>query len=186
MRVVLTGASGQLGAYVRARLIGEGHSVTSWSGGRIVEGMSSVDLTDVVATARALAEADPEVIMHTAAISTADEVRRDPSRGRAVNVEGTARLAEWCRRHGRRLVYTSTDLVFGGSRAWNREDDPAEPVLMYGRTKFDGESPVLSVAGGLVARLFSRPADGAKFHPAGCLMSILGAAALLLAWKMMH
>jgi uncharacterized membrane protein YeaQ/YmgE (transglycosylase-associated protein family) len=43
-----------------------------------------------------------------------------------------------------------------------------------------------SIAGGLVARVFSRPSAGAKFHPAGCLMSILGAAALLWVWKLMH
>jgi dTDP-4-dehydrorhamnose reductase len=51
------------------------------------------------------------------------------------------------------LVYTSTDLVFDGSRAWNREDDPAEPVLAYGRSKRAAEPAVLAVPGGLVARL---------------------------------
>ena len=54
-------------------------------------------LTDAGATDRALAEADPEVIVHAAAISRADVVFRDPDRGRAVNVGATARLADWCR-----------------------------------------------------------------------------------------
>jgi uncharacterized membrane protein YeaQ/YmgE (transglycosylase-associated protein family) len=39
-----------------------------------------------------------------------------------------------------------------------------------------------SVVGGLVARLFSKPADGALFHPAGIFMSIIGALVLLYAW----
>ena len=43
-----------------------------------------------------------------------------------------------------------------------------------------------SIAGGFLARLFSRPADGAIFHPAGFFLSILGAIGLLVAWKMMH
>ena len=49
---------------------------------------------------------------------------------------------------GRRLVYTSTDLVFDGSRAWSRERTRAEPVLAYGRTKRDAEPSVLAVPQG--------------------------------------
>ena len=43
-----------------------------------------------------------------------------------------------------------------------------------------------SIAGGLVARLFNRPADGAMFHPAGFFLSLVGAVVLLVVWKMMH
>ncbi len=100
-----------------------------------------------------LAESDPEVIVHAAAISRAETVLRDPERGRAVNVGGTARLADWCAQHERRLVYISTDLVFDGSRPWNREDDPAEPIGVYGRTKRDAEPAVLATPRGLVARI---------------------------------
>ena len=115
--------------------------------------MTPVDLADPGAIDRALAEADPEVILHAGAVSSADEVRQDPARARVVNVAGTARLAAWCARHGRRLIYTSTDLVFDGSKSWYREEDEAQPVLEYGRTKREAEAPVLDVAGGLVVRL---------------------------------
>jgi uncharacterized membrane protein YeaQ/YmgE (transglycosylase-associated protein family) len=43
-----------------------------------------------------------------------------------------------------------------------------------------------SIVGGLVARLFNRPADGAMFHPAGFFLSLVGAVVLLVVWKMMH
>jgi len=43
-----------------------------------------------------------------------------------------------------------------------------------------------SIAGGLVARLFSKPEVGAKFHPAGFFLSLVGAIVLLVAWKMMQ
>jgi dTDP-4-dehydrorhamnose reductase len=112
-----------------------------------------VELTDPEATDRALRASDPEVVVHAAAVSSAEAVRRDPGRGWAVNVSATERLAAWCAGNGRRLVYTSTDLVFDGSRAWNREDDPAEPVLAYGRTKRAAEPAVLAVPRGLVARV---------------------------------
>jgi dTDP-4-dehydrorhamnose reductase len=112
-----------------------------------------VDLADPGMIMHALATADPELILHVAAVSRADEVRRDPARGHAVNVEGTRCLAQWCAAHGRRLVYTSTDLVFSGARAWNREYDPAEPVLEYGRTKRAAEAAVLAIPRGVVVRL---------------------------------
>ena len=43
-----------------------------------------------------------------------------------------------------------------------------------------------SIAGGLVARLFNRPVDGAMFHRAGFFLSLVGAVVLLGVWKMMH
>ncbi|WP_406693725.1 SDR family oxidoreductase [Singulisphaera sp. Ch08] len=157
MRVVLTGASGQLGSTLLFHLVGAGHEVWAWSGseqgtrGPIT--LRAVDLTEDQAVARGLSEVDPEVVIHAAAISSAEAVRRDPVRGRAVNTEATARLAAWCAEHGRRLVYTSTDLVFDGSKAWYREDDQAEPILAYGRTKHDAEPAVLAVPRGVVARM---------------------------------
>ena len=54
-----------------------------------------------------------------------DGVHEDRAEGlgrRLVYVRG-----QWCTQHGRRLVFTSTDLVFDGSKAWNREEDPARP-----------------------------------------------------------
>src|SRR5262249_2317853 len=62
-------------------------------------------------------------------------------------------LAAWAIKHDRRLLFTSSDLVFDGSKSWYREDDPAEPVLEYGRTKRSAEPAVLAVPRGLVARL---------------------------------
>src|SRR5262249_26995779 len=93
MRVVLTGASGQRGAYLIEALRAGGHDVSAWSwtgqGRRGDVELRPVDLTDRSATATALAEADPEVVLHAAAISASDAVRRDPGRGWAVNVAAT-------------------------------------------------------------------------------------------------
>jgi dTDP-4-dehydrorhamnose reductase len=153
MRVVLTGASGQLGAYLRKHLLAEGHDLSAWSGSHTGEGLSAVDLDDPQAIDDALRRARPDLIIHAAAIATIEGVRLDPARGRAVNVSATEQLAEWSEREGARLVFTSTDLVFNGSKAWNREDDPVLPLMAYGRTKADAERAVLAVPRGLVARL---------------------------------
>ena len=93
------------------------------------------------------------MIIHAAAISGAEDVRKNPRQAWAVNVEATQQLAVWCRDHRRRLVFTSTDMVFDGARGWYREDDPRAPIVEYGRTKAAAEEAVLEVPGGLVARL---------------------------------
>jgi dTDP-4-dehydrorhamnose reductase len=158
MRIVVTGASGQLGSYLLADLLRAGqHVVFPWSRGTVGKRLGAelrpVDLTDEQTVTSALAEADPDVIIHAAAISAADQLRRAPEEGWTVNVQGTRQLAAWCRDRGRRLIFTSTDLVFDGTRGWYREDDEPNPVLAYGRTKAAAEPLVLQVQGGLVARI---------------------------------
>ncbi len=157
MRIVVTGASGRLGSFLVDRLIGGGHEVFAWSGttrgSRGGIALRPVDLTDERATATALEEADPEAVIHAGALSSTETVYREPGRGRAVNIEATRRLAEWAHKHDRRLLFTSTDLVFDGTRSWYRESDPAEPILAYGRTKREAEPFVLAIPRGIVARI---------------------------------
>jgi dTDP-4-dehydrorhamnose reductase len=157
MRIVLTGATGQLGSYLHEELTEAGHRVIAWSrresSERFGVPIHQVELTSEQTVLAALDKAEPNLIIHAAAISAADEVRKDPHKGHAVNVQGTRTLARWCRAHGRRLLLTSTDLVFDGSRSWYREEDDPRPILAYGRTKAEAESAVLDLPGGLVARL---------------------------------
>jgi dTDP-4-dehydrorhamnose reductase len=156
MRILVTGAGGQLGAYVIETLVAERAEFKGWAhSGRATRAgveLTGIDLEgdDLEAS---LDRAMPEAVLHLAAMSRAESVRLDPERGHRVNVEATRRIADWCDRRGCRLVFTSTDLVFDGSRPWNREDDPAEPVLAYGRTKRAAEPFVVESSRGLVARL---------------------------------
>ena len=170
-RVLVTGASGSLGAYVVDRLLDGNHEPIAWSrsevGLRGGVAFHPLDLTGE-GLESTLSETDPEIVLHLAALSAAEAVRLDPDRGRLVNVESTRRIADWCARNDRGLVFTSTDLVFDGSKSWSKEDDPAEPILAYGRTKRDAEPFVLGVPKGLVARVsllygFSRSGRDASF-----------------------
>jgi len=158
MRILVTGASGQLGSYLAHELLrAGGFQVVLWSrgttGNRSGLELRTVDLADGSALTSALEAADPDVVIHAAAISAADQVRTAPEHAWAVNVEGTRRLAAWCGDRGRRLIFTSTDMVFDGALGWYREDDQRNPVLAYGRTKAAAEPLVLQIPGGLVARV---------------------------------
>jgi dTDP-4-dehydrorhamnose reductase len=158
MRILVTGGSGRLGSTLLERLLRDAeHDVIAWIGATVgprgAIPLRHVELADGRAVAEALEEADPDVVIHAGALSSADAVHRDPDRAQQVNVEATRQLAAWAASRCRRLVFTSTDLVFDGSRSWYREEDQARPILGYGRTKLDAEAHVTAMPGGLVARL---------------------------------
>jgi dTDP-4-dehydrorhamnose reductase len=156
MRLLVTGASGQLGAYLLRRLHGTG-GVTAWSGSRtgtlFGAPLRPVDLGDEGAVATAFGEARPDAVIHAAAWARVGDCARDPETARRVNAGGTALLADLAAAAGARLVHVSTDLVFDGEHAPYREDDPAARVSVYGRTKLAAESAARAAPRAVVARV---------------------------------
>src|SRR5262245_30314277 len=115
MRLLVTGASGQLGGYLLRELASGGHEVLTWSGSRTGRlfgfPLQPVDLTDAGRVAAAFRQARPTVVLHAGALSTIVDCFRDPQRAHRVNVTGTATLVELAAEAKARLVYVSTDLV---------------------------------------------------------------------------
>jgi len=105
-----------------------------------------VELTDDAALARLLDSARPEAVVHAAAIGQANRCQERPEEAHHVNAVLPGTLGRLCRERGLRLVALSTDLVFGGDRAFLREDDPPAPLGVYGRTKLAGEDAALAPA----------------------------------------
>ena len=157
MRILVTGASGRLGSYVLESLRDGRIEVIGWSSAtsrrHVGLTLHPVDLADSAAVLSAIHEANPDVVIHAGGISSADAAHRDPARCEAVIVNGTGRIALWTALNARRLIFTSTDLVYDGRKGWYREDDPATPIMDYGRAKRTAENAVLAAAGGLVARI---------------------------------
>ncbi len=157
MRIVLTGASGQLGAYLVAALATTPHELVLWSGSqkgtRAGRALVRVDLNDAAALRNALEKTRPDAIVHAAAISKPTSVFEQRERAWRVNVEATRGIADWCATNDRALVFTSTDLVFDGARGWYDENDTPRPLNAYARTKVAAEGHALSVPRGLVARM---------------------------------
>jgi len=145
---LVTGASGQLGAYLLQELGRRGRPAVAWSGSRTGELLGfplvPVNIADRDALARAFRDAKPAVVIHAAALSRIDECFRDPAEAHRVNAEATAVLSELCQAARCRLVYVSTDLVFDGARGGYRESDQPAPLSVYGRTKYAAEQPVLA------------------------------------------
>ncbi len=178
--VVLTGASGQLGRWTLRELARRGcRHVHAWSGRSAgsFEGheFEPVVLEDRAAVERRLETIRPDVVIHTAAMSAADEVRLHPEQGRLINEEATRTLALWCESRGSRMVYTSTDLVFDGTKPFFTEDDAPAPLLEYGRTKARSEKYVTATKAGLVARialLYGPTLTGRPSFWSGCLNAL--------------
>jgi len=105
--------------------------------------VDSVDITDPSRIVADLDRMAPRIIMNAAAYTAVDRAETDSKTAFAVNRDGPAHLADWCRAHGAALVHVSTDFVFDGtaSRPY-RETDPIGPLGVYGQSKADGETAV--------------------------------------------
>jgi len=113
-------------------------------------GAVEADLLDLGALERAVETARPDAVLHSAAFADADRCEAEPELARRCNVEASAAIARLCHARGLRLIALSTDLVLGGDVAFSVEDQPARPVLVYGRTKLDAEEAILGESPGAV------------------------------------
>lgn len=157
MRLLVTGAGGLLGGRLAAELLALGHDVLAvHRRGAPPRGLraAAAELLDEPALARLLDEERPDAVVNAAAISRAEGCAERPADAEAVNARLPGAIARSCRARGIGVVAISTDLVFDGEAAPYREEDPALPLSLYGRTKLAGERAVLEAhPGAAVARL---------------------------------
>jgi len=149
LRVLVTGAAGQLGRDLLACLAGElpvGGSPAWFAGARLPAcealgtDLPELDLTDRSAVRAFLAILRPQVVVHGAAWTDVDACEADPGKAFAVNGLATRHVVEAARMVGARVVYISTDYVFDGeSPGAYTEWDPPRPRSVYGRSKLAGE-----------------------------------------------
>jgi len=97
----------------------------------------------------------PYAVVNLAAISDIDLCEREPAHARAVNVLGAAHVAGACARLGARLVFLSSAAIFDGLKHGYREDDPPNPLSVYGQTKFEAEKAINAI---LPSAIIVRPA----------------------------
>ena len=147
MRILVTGAGGQLGHDCVISLKARGHDV-------LAPPHQEMDICDGGKVESYFTENHPEAVVHCAAWTAVDLAEDEPDRCREVNVGGTSNIAEMCGRYGIPMMYFSTDYVFNGkgTRPW-KVDDPTGPISVYGKSKRDGEVPVRSLAKHFIVRI---------------------------------
>jgi dTDP-4-dehydrorhamnose reductase len=135
MRILLTGANGQVGFELRRTLapLGEVHAFDR----------ADLDLADTPAVVRTFRRVRPGLVVNAAAYTAVDKAESEPDLAHAINARAPQVLAEESRRTGAVLVHYSTDYVFDGSKRepW-REDDAVAPLNEYGRSKLAGERAI--------------------------------------------
>lgn len=130
MRIIVTGAGGQLGRALQQTLVA--HDVLALTHG-------AVDVTDRPAVLE-LAGWEPDVIIHAAAMTNVDGCEHEPETAYRVNALGTQNVALLAQRSGAVLCYVSTDYVYDGEKGepyW--EWDETNPLSVYGASKRAGE-----------------------------------------------
>ncbi len=133
MKVVVTGSRGQLGTDVVLRLGELGFEAVGAA-------LPLFDITDKSAVDAFITKEKPDAIIHCAAYTSVERAENDYDLCRRVNAEGTANVAAAAEKVGAKLVYVSTDYVFGDNGTEPLETDaPKNPMNVYGKTKLEGE-----------------------------------------------
>lgn len=137
MRALVTGVKGQLGHDVMNELAKRGYEGV----GVDVEEM---DITDAAAVDRVIKESRVDSVVHCAAWTAVDAAEDNVEVCRKVNALGTENIAKVCKELDIPMIYFSTDYVFDGqgTRPWEPDDPVAEPLNVYGLTKYEGEQAV--------------------------------------------
>ncbi len=135
MKIVLLGATGQVGRELTATLPALGEVVVCDRGKADLERPDGV--IDLLARER------PDVIINAAAYTAVDKAEQEPERAELVNAITVAAIAAEACRQDALLMHYSTDYVFDGeSTAPYRETDPTGPLSVYGKTKLAGEQAI--------------------------------------------
>jgi dTDP-4-dehydrorhamnose reductase len=141
--VLITGASGLIGRHVAERLSSFNLFCTSLTGGE-QQGreIHPLDLCDGHQTLSFLDRIKPDVIVHTAAVTSVDVAAKRMDYTQQLNVTATQTIAEWCATNRARMIHFSTDFVFPGTRNDYREEDEVRPLSIYGASKWASEKVV--------------------------------------------
>ena len=151
MRIFITGGSGLLGQYLNLVLSEKYEILTQFNsrlGNCLQYNSVSADITDYRKIEQILIEFKPNLIIHTAAITSVQIAEKLPSKFVfEVNVNATGKLAELSSNLGAKFFYLSTDLVYAGYRgSMLKEEGKLIPASFYAETKLMGEEKTKSVS----------------------------------------
>ncbi len=138
-RFLVTGVTGQLGYDIVKELYERGeYDVLALSS-------KDMDITDINQVMNIVKNYKPDVIFHCAAWTAVDKAEVMPEECKKVNIEGTKNIVDASLEVGAKVIYTSTDYVFDGTKYIQdtySENDKTHPMSVYGNTKYLGEEEV--------------------------------------------
>lgn len=149
-KVLVLGGGGQLGRELLRVLTPIANVVAATRVGMLADGVACeiVDLQDPSGLIMLLERSSPDWVVNAAAYTSVDRAESEEDEAWRVNAEAPALLSRWCTDTGVPLLHYSTDYVFDGSadRPY-REEDPTNPLGVYGASKLAGEQAVRKAGG---------------------------------------
>jgi dTDP-4-dehydrorhamnose reductase len=145
-RLLVTGASGMLGANLALFAQDMGYEVLGWTNSRpLVDApftTRAVDFCDSPGLAQAFEAAEPDALINCAAQANVDAAEKQPEHAFRVNAEAAGELAELARSANVPMIHISTDAVFDGITGNYIESDTPNPLNTYAKSKLAGEQAV--------------------------------------------
>ncbi len=140
MKVLVTGAKGQLGSDVVNELKKRNHEA-------IGVDIEEMDITGAESVKCVLTDVKPDAVIHCAAWTAVDLAEDCEDRVRLINAVGTENIAKVCKEMDCKMMYISTDYVFDGQgeEPWDPDCKEYQPLNIYGQTKLEGELAVSSL-----------------------------------------
>ncbi len=154
MKVLVTGANGQLGHDVTDELRRRGHEAITTDIAGDMDYLLDITKEDVIGSVKKI---DPEAIIHCAAWTAVDAAEDEENKEKvyAINVTGTENLVKAAEALDCKFLYLSTDYVFDGQgeTPWKPDDKSYAPLCYYGETKLRGEKAVSSLEKYFIVRI---------------------------------
>ncbi len=135
-KILITGCNGQLGTALQNDNEQNNYDI-------IAATRSTMDITDMVSISDAISHFTPDIIINTAAYTAVDKAESAEVECMRINHIGTQNIAIACQENKIPLIHISTDYIFAGSKQKPiAEDDIANPINIYGKSKWLGEEAI--------------------------------------------
>ena len=144
MKILLTGASGQVGSALLPLLQAGANVLAPVSGNQSAHRKSGfLNLADPDQIITYLDDFRPDIVINCAAYTAVDKAEEKTGLALAINAKAPGLMADWCHHNHKKLYHISTDYVFdGASREAYQENDTPNPLNAYGRSKLMGERAI--------------------------------------------
>jgi dTDP-4-dehydrorhamnose reductase len=143
LKFLVTGSAGLVGQQVVKDLSKSNQVFSCYNESKPEYGDSvKMDLKNYEMVSSVLTEIKPDVVIHLGAMTGVDICEKEKTSASEINTKATEIIAKECSKLNSFLVYVSTDYVFDGNFGMYKEDDVANPLGFYGKSKLEGEKAV--------------------------------------------
>lgn len=138
MKFFITGGSGLLGERLATVVDPDDELILSHNLNKTPDSVKC-DITNHEETRKTIMKYDPDVIIHTAAMTNVDLCEDKIDQTYSINADATGNLAKIADDLNIKIIYVSTDFVFDGKQGNYKEDDNTNPLGIYAKSKYQGE-----------------------------------------------